>query len=427
LTLLRGNDGALGPVAVDFATSDVTAMAGEDYTAASGTLEFQAGETVKTLSIPVLPDAVAESTENFRVTLSNPTGDATLGTATTRVSIQENDCTVAPPFASRLAIERNSDVHILTWTGGGKMQRADQVTGPWQTLTATQGPYNVMPQTAATFYRVAPPRPAKLYVPSSYNGQTPMPLVLLLHGAGQTGQLVEDYIQLRPLAEARGFLYCYPDATVDPWGTRHWSEPDEGLDPSSDLGLPVVDDPGYLRDVIEETARRFALDRKRVYLIGHSSGGFMCYRMACEYAGLIAGIASLGGTQAVDASLCTPSEPVHILDIRGTADEQGAYWGVALGIAAGYPVNLHHVPGAMRIVQIWAGYNGASDPVTDLSPTIDLALDVPGLDTVVTRYIRHPSGGAVELWTINNGLHSPMLSPEFSPKVIDWLLAHPKP
>jgi hypothetical protein len=60
-------------------------------------------------------------------------------------------------------------------------------------------------------------------------------------------------------------------------------------------------------------------------------------------------------------------------------------------------------------------------------PSMDLDLDVPGLDTVVTRYMNYPPGGAVELWTINGATHFPILSPEFAPRVIDWLLAHPKP
>ena len=38
-----------------------------------------------------------------------------------------------------------------------------------------------------TFYRVKRPRPVNLYVPSSYDGQTPMPLVILLHGYGGAG------------------------------------------------------------------------------------------------------------------------------------------------------------------------------------------------------------------------------------------------
>ena len=103
-----------------------------------------------------------------------------------------------------------------------------------------------------------------LYVPSSYDGQTPMPLVILLHGYTVTaGRLEEDYMQFRPLAEARGFLYCYPDGTTrSVAGHRFWN----ATDACCDFGNTGVDDAGYLRGVIEEIARRFAVDRKRVYL-----------------------------------------------------------------------------------------------------------------------------------------------------------------
>ena len=57
---------------------------------------------------------------------------------------------------------------------------------------------------------------------------------------------------------------------------------------------------------------------------------------------------------------------------------------------------------------------------------MDLTADVPGLDTVITRYANSPPSGAVELWTINGGSHGPALSSEFAPRVVDWLLAHPK-
>ncbi len=58
---------------------------------------------------------------------------------------------------------------------------------------------------------------------------------------------------------------------------------------------------------------------------------------------------------------------------------------------------------------------------------LDLTTDVLGLDTVITRYGNSPPGGAVKLWTIKGGVHSPTLSSQFSSLVIDWLLAHPKP
>jgi hypothetical protein len=72
---------AASAVAVSYATSNGTAAAGSDYTATSGTLNFASGETTKTISVPTTSDGVAEGNETFSLTLSSPTGGATLGTA----------------------------------------------------------------------------------------------------------------------------------------------------------------------------------------------------------------------------------------------------------------------------------------------------------------------------------------------------------
>ena len=82
-------DGATGSVTVDYATSNGTATAGSDYTAASGMLTFLQGEISKTFSIPITNDNVFEPDETVNLTLSNPTGGATLGTpATATLTIQ---------------------------------------------------------------------------------------------------------------------------------------------------------------------------------------------------------------------------------------------------------------------------------------------------------------------------------------------------
>ena len=74
VSLSRAFTGAEHRVTVDYATADGTATAGEDYTATSGTLTFAAGEKTKTVSVPILDDAVDEGEETFVLRLSNATG-----------------------------------------------------------------------------------------------------------------------------------------------------------------------------------------------------------------------------------------------------------------------------------------------------------------------------------------------------------------
>jgi Calx-beta domain/Bacterial Ig domain/RTX calcium-binding nonapeptide repeat (4 copies)/von Willebrand factor type A domain/Bacterial cadherin-like domain len=61
------------PVTVNYATADGTAIQGNDYTTQLGTLTFAPGETTKTITVPIRPDAVYEGDETFTVNLSAPT------------------------------------------------------------------------------------------------------------------------------------------------------------------------------------------------------------------------------------------------------------------------------------------------------------------------------------------------------------------
>ncbi|MBM3882429.1 MAG: hypothetical protein FJ387_22350 [Verrucomicrobia bacterium] len=426
VNVVRGNDDALGPITVDYATSDMTAKAGTDYQAVSGTLTFAENETIKRLSIPLLRPRAAGSAKNFRVTLRNPTGGATLGTATTTVSIQGLYATVAPPFDTALTIRRDRGVNILTWTGGGPLQRADKPTGPWQTLANASSPWTVQSPVPMTFYRVTRPQAVKLYIPSSYDGQTNAPLVLMLPGYYGDSDYFESVGQIQPLAEARGFLYCHPPGPKDLVGDGGaWN----ATDAVSDFYNRGGDDAGYLRALIEEIGRRFAVDRKRVHLVGIFNGGFMAYRVACDSADLIAGIASVSGATYLDPGRCHPSEPVNILHIHATDEELFFYFGGALGPSLPWPkpANMPPYPGALQTIQTWAAYNGARDSVTDPARSMEFDPTVPGLDTVLTRYTSHSPGGAVELWSIVRGKHNSENWPEVARQVIDWLLDHPKP
>jgi hypothetical protein len=84
--------GTTGNLSVDYATTDGTAIAGQDYTSASGTLTFTGGETTKTIQIPIADDAITETDETFTLRLSQNLDLETLGSpATILVTVQDHN------------------------------------------------------------------------------------------------------------------------------------------------------------------------------------------------------------------------------------------------------------------------------------------------------------------------------------------------
>jgi polyhydroxybutyrate depolymerase len=254
-------------------------------------------------------------------------------------------------------------------------------------------------------------RPYNVFVPSGYDAATPAPLVILLHGYGASGDLQELYFKLQPEAEARGFLYVHPDGSVDLLNQQFWNGTDACCDATQ-----AVDDSGYLTHIIDEVSAGYNVDQKRIYLVGHSNGGFMSYRMACDHADRIAAIVSLAGATWLDTTRCAPSEPVNILELHGTDDHTIQYDG------GGTPVGRY--PSAETTVATWSTYNGCS-PETEVLGTIDFAYNIEGDETTKTAFTGCPADGAVELWTIEGGPHIPGLQETFAADIVDWLYAHP--
>ena len=95
------NRAASHAVSVDYATEDGTATAGADYTATSGTLTFAAGETAKTVKVPVLDDAVDEGKEVMRLLLSNPQGAYLRGVHSKAKGVIRNDDALQKLWLSR--------------------------------------------------------------------------------------------------------------------------------------------------------------------------------------------------------------------------------------------------------------------------------------------------------------------------------------
>ena len=259
-------------------------------------------------------------------------------------------------------------------------------------------------------------RPVTVHVPASYAAGTPAPLVILLHGYGASGALQDLYFGMTAVSDARGFLYAAPDGTVDSDGKRFWN----ATDACCDLHAAGIDDSTYVSSLIKEIQTHFNVDPKRVFLVGHSNGAFMSHRMACDHADQIAAIASLAGAMFSDSTRCTPSAPVSVLQIHGTADDTIAYDGGQIG--------GHTYPGAKTTVSDWVTLDGCSATADTSAQPLDLDTRLAGSETTVTKYATGcKPGGAAELWSIAGGGHLPSLSSSFSAQVVDFLFAHPKP
>lgn len=77
--------GARGAIAVDYASANGLAKAGEDFEKVEGVLLFRDGEMKKTIAVKIIKDAKEDPNETFTVSLSNPTRGAVLGTPKTVV------------------------------------------------------------------------------------------------------------------------------------------------------------------------------------------------------------------------------------------------------------------------------------------------------------------------------------------------------
>jgi hypothetical protein len=105
-------DGVDGEVSVSYATTDGSATAGSDYTAASGTLNWPDGDAAdKTVVITLLDDFTFEGNETFTLALTNATSGATLGTpSNATVTILDNEVDPTPTPTTIVVTPANPEV-----------------------------------------------------------------------------------------------------------------------------------------------------------------------------------------------------------------------------------------------------------------------------------------------------------------------------
>ncbi len=252
----------------------------------------------------------------------------------------------------------------------------------------------------------------------------PAPLLVMLHGFTDSKTPREDMeaeMHVLPEADARGIYVAQPLGSWDAMlGHYYWNATDSCCGWDEDY---MTNDIGFIHAMITDIEKKVSIDPKRIFVFGHSNGGFMSHRLACDTAGRFAGIVSLAGAPWKNADKCEPSSPIAMLQVHGDADTTVLYGGGSPYNIVGLPA----APGAIDLTKMWAAKNRCGSTPDTSAPAIDVVADLSGAETVKEIYQGCEGNGATELWTIQKGIHSPDFNTQWSKDILDFLMAHPKP
>ncbi|MHB1319191.1 MAG: extracellular catalytic domain type 1 short-chain-length polyhydroxyalkanoate depolymerase [Anaerolineae bacterium] len=223
-----------------------------------------------------------------------------------------------------------------------------------------------------------------LYVPESYDPNTPAPLVISLHGLVQWPAHQRQLTGWDALADEQGFIVVYPRGTGFP---LRWRAGGRGLDPAPDIA--------FLSDLIDALSAEYAIDPDRIYVNGMSNGGGMSFVLSCALSERIAAIGTVAGAYAYPWEACNPTRPVPAIVFHGTDDQIVPFRGGELD-GPGWPL-----PHIAAWVQEYALRSGCDpDPV---------ALEARGQARGVEYTGCAPAGAVgadVVFYTVDGGGHT---------------------
>ena len=227
-----------------------------------------------------------------------------------------------------------------------------------------------------------------LHTPPGYDGTTPVPLVIVLHGYADTPAAIESHSGFSTKSDTEGFIVVYPEGLGQSWNVG-WGFFEEYAFTNN------IDDVGFIRALIDSLQGKFAIDGNRIYVAGFSDGAMMAYRLASELSDRITAVASVEGTiggHIPNSPLFTirePAQPVSIVVFHGTADTNVPYNG-GDGTSGAYFLSVN------ESVSFWVRHDGCSkEPLKEVSG-----------DTIKETYSGGRSGTEVVLFTIVNGTNT---------------------
>jgi polyhydroxybutyrate depolymerase len=222
-----------------------------------------------------------------------------------------------------------------------------------------------------------------LYVPPGYDPQTPVPLVISIHGFSDWPAHHMAMTGWNDLADEVGFLVVYPAGVDFP---RRWRASGQ----SNETGDALVD-VRFISDLIDELEQDYAIDPTRIYVNGMSNGGGMTYLLACKLSERIAAVGGVAGAYLYPLEDCLPERPVPLIAFHGTTDPIVPFSG---GPSRSFEIPFPVIPDWMAAYAV----NNGCNPIPAKLPEQGAASGV--------AYGDCDAGADVVFYTIEGGGHT---------------------
>ena len=250
-------------------------------------------------------------------------------------------------------------------------------------------------QSGQTVVSIGPSdRQAELRIPGDIGVNETLPLVVALHGFSEYPGYVYDYFQGVNSVDDNRHLLLTPYGTENPDGYYFWN----GTPACCDFYNQNIDDVSYLSSLITTAISDHGADQNRVMLIGHSNGGFMSHRMACDAGNILHTIINFAGATYGDFSDCDLTGYPNIVNVHGTNDgtidyNGGQIWGESYASSPGGAV-------------YWADRSGCDSTSTQMG-TMDLVGGDGNNETTQLQHLDCAQGNRVTHWKLSGVGHGP--------------------
>ncbi len=184
-----------------------------------------------------------------------------------------------------------------------------------------------------------------MHVPTSYAGESAVPVVMVFHGFGERPEDSRAITHFDAVGDARNWITVFPAGLFASWNGGGCCGPSQ---------LTHVDDVGFVRALAARIARDYCVDSNRVFATGFSNGGFFAHRLGCEAADVIAAIGVGSGQMTMPA--CAPSRPIAVIQVHGTSDPLVPF--------DGNPILMY--PATRTTISGWATRNGCTAEPTEV-------------------------------------------------------------